>query len=101
MFKKPNELITQASEHLQDAQDRLFFLAESLDVSRRVTNGDRLVMTQGASQVISDCRAVLEKVQKALDELQGIYDWGGVSGEVNLHLFMSKCSLNHRFTSVG
>ena len=69
-----NKLIIQASEHLEDAQDRLFSLAESLDVSRRVPNAHYLVMTKGASLVISDCKAVRAKVQKALDEWQATYD---------------------------
>jgi hypothetical protein len=67
-------LIKQATESLQDAQDRLFFLAEALDTSRRVPDADRLVMTRGAAIVVGDCKAVLEKVQKALDELQQFHD---------------------------
>ncbi len=67
-------LIKQATESLHEAQDRLFFLAESLDVSRRVPDADRLVMTRGASLVISDCKATLEKVQRSLDELQQWHD---------------------------
>ena len=63
-MQTPTEIIQQASEHLQDAQDRLFFQAESLDVSRRVPNADRLVMTRGASLVVSDCKDVLTKVQR-------------------------------------
>jgi hypothetical protein len=70
----PNDIIKQASERLQEAQDRLFFLAESLDVSRRVPDADRLIMTRGASLVISDCKATLEKVQRSLDELQQWHD---------------------------
>ena len=73
-MQTPNEPITQASEHLRDAQDRLFFLAGSLDVSRLVPNAHRLVITRGDSLVISDCRAVLTKVQRTLDELQRIHD---------------------------
>ncbi len=71
----PNDIIKQASERLQEATDRLHFLAESLDVSRRVSDADRLVMTRGASLVISDCKATLEKVQRSLDELQQFHDW--------------------------
>jgi hypothetical protein len=69
-MQNPNELISKVAE----AQDRLFFLAESLDVSRRVPDSDRLIMTKGASLVISDCKAVLEKVEKALTELQRWHD---------------------------
>jgi hypothetical protein len=32
-------------------------------------------MTRGASLVISDCKAALEKVQQTLDELQQWHDW--------------------------
>ena len=70
-----NEIIKQASERLEEAQDRLFFLAEALDTSRRIPDADRLVMTRGASLVISDCKATLEKVQRSLDELQQLHDW--------------------------
>ncbi len=73
-MQNPNEIIKQATERLQEAQDRLFFLAESLDVSRRVPDADRLIMTRGASLVISDCKAALEKVQRSLDELQQWHD---------------------------
>ncbi len=73
-MQNPNDIIKQASERLQEAQDRLFFLVESLDVSRRVPDADRLVMTRGASLVISDCKATLEKVQRSLDELQQWHD---------------------------
>ncbi len=74
-MQNPNDIIKQATERLQEAQDRLFFLAESLDVSRRVPGADRLVLTRGASLVISDCGATLEKVQRSLDELQQLHDW--------------------------
>ncbi len=74
-MQNPNDIIKQPTEHLQEAQDRLFFLAESLDVSRRVPDADRLIMTRGASLVISDCKTVLEKVQRSLDELQQLHDW--------------------------
>lgn len=67
-------LIKEASERLEEAQDRLFFLAESLDVSRRVADPNRLIMTRGASLVVSDCKTALEKVQKALEELQQWHD---------------------------
>ncbi len=70
----PNDIIKQATERLQEAQDRLFFLAESLDASRRVPDADRLIMTRGASLVISDCKATLENVQRSLDELQQWHD---------------------------
>ncbi len=70
-----NNIIKQATERLEEAQDRLFFLAESLDVSRRVPDADRLIMTRGASLVISDCKATLESVQRSLDELQQWHDW--------------------------
>ncbi len=71
----PNDIIKQATESQQEAQDRLFFLAEALDTSRRVPDADRLIMSRGASLVISDCKATLEKVQRSLDELQQWHDW--------------------------
>jgi hypothetical protein len=75
-MQNPNDIIKQPTEHLQEAQDRLFFLAESAWMCPGGSrDADRLIMTRGASLVISDCKTVLEKVQRSLDELQQLHDW--------------------------